>query len=152
MSPLYCVIFFFFRCAVARALGRNVTLTAADLRSNELTDSVAAALARALRRNRVLTSLDLSLNAFDMGGGTKAGGGPGAEALLASLKTNPVLFSLGPPAHLWLSARLLGPMLQVLRENRPSKRFAEHFHTFRVGRTDPHGTLDSADRIPAPLY
>ena len=31
------------------------------------------------------------------------------------------------------------------------RRFAEHFHAFRVGGTDPHRPLNSADRIPAPL-
>ena len=34
----------------------------------------------------------------------------------------------------------------------PSKRFAEHFHTFRVGGTDPHRTLNSSDQTSAPLY
>ena len=33
---------------------------------------------------------------------------------------------------------LLGPAAACLYNLRPSKIFAEHFHTFRVGGTDPH--------------
>ena len=39
------------------------------------------------------------------------------------------------------------------RGHLPVKRFAEHFHTLRVGGgTDPHRTPNSADQISAPVY
>ena len=44
--------------------------------------------------------------------------------------------------------------LEAQRAEGPSKRFAEHFHAFRVGggHKTRTGTLSSADQISAPVY
>ena len=100
-------------------------------------------------RQFVCLQEDEAADIEDAAGGSEAAEGIKEESVLSDIFKVPLEEDAPVTSKQWQAMHEKGERLRAIG---PSKRFAEHFHTFRVGGTDPHRNLSSSDRISAPLY